>query len=157
MKLDLSPLENAVAQLGASLVLYDSDIVRQFPIIRNQMRAGAIQAFEFTYELSIRMIKRYLEQVSANPSEVDLLDFRNLDAVPRQSRDHQPYLQRAELQVRFSRKKSVQVELEQPYPCLGTIYSSLFRVLPQHTVALTCAKALELPQNGFLRGNQVWP
>ena len=96
MKLDLSPLENAVAQLGESLVLYDSDIVRQFPIIRNQMRAGAIQAFEFTYELSIRMIKRYLEQVSANPSEVDLLDFRNLDAVPRQSRDHQPYLQRAE-------------------------------------------------------------
>ena len=88
-----------MAQLGASLVLYDSDIVRQFPIIRNQMRASAIQAFEFTYELSIRMIKRYLEQVSANPSEVDLLDFRNLDAVPRQSRDNQPYLQRAELQV----------------------------------------------------------
>ena len=27
--------------------------------------------------------------------------------------------------------------------------------LPQHTVALTCAKALELPQNGFLRGNQA--
>ena len=33
---------------------------------------------------------------------------------------------------------------------------SLFRVLPQHTVALTCAKALELPQNGFLRENQTW-
>ena len=78
MKLDLSPLENAVAQLGESLVLYDSDIVRQYPVIRNQMRAGAIQAFEFTYELSVRMIKRYLEQVSANPAEVDLLDFRNL-------------------------------------------------------------------------------
>jgi nucleotidyltransferase substrate binding protein (TIGR01987 family) len=42
------------------------------------MRAGAIQAFEFTYELSIRMIKRYLEQVSANPAEVDELSFRNL-------------------------------------------------------------------------------
>ena len=67
-----------MAQLGESLVLYDSDIVRQYPIIRNQMRAGAIQAFEFTYELSIRMIKRYLEQVSANPAEVDELSFRNL-------------------------------------------------------------------------------
>ena len=78
MKLDLSPLDNAVAQLGESLELYDSDIVRQYPVIRNQMRAGAIQAFEFTYELSVRMIKRYLEQVSANPAEVDLLDFRNL-------------------------------------------------------------------------------
>ena len=36
----------------------------------------------------------------------------------------------------------------------GYNIQSLFRVLPQHTVALTCAKALELPQNGFLRGNQ---
>ena len=78
MMLDLSPLKNAVAQLEEGLVLYDSDIVRQHPEIRNQMRAGAIQAFEFTYELSIRMIQRYLEQVSANPAEVDRLEFRSL-------------------------------------------------------------------------------
>ena len=78
MRLDLSPLENAVAQLEEGLVLYDSDIVRQHPEIRNQMRAGAIQAFEFTYELSIRMIQRYLERVSANPAEVDRLEFRSL-------------------------------------------------------------------------------
>ena len=38
-------------------------------------------------------------------------------------------------------------------PTPGYDIQSLFRVLPQHTVALTCAKALELPQNGFLRGN----
>ncbi len=78
MKLDLSPLENAVAQLEEGMVLYDSDIVRQYPEIRGQMRAGAIQAFEFTYELSVRMIQRYLEQVSANPAEVDRLEFRSL-------------------------------------------------------------------------------
>lgn len=78
MRLDLSPLENAVAQLEEGLVLYDSDIVRQHPEIRSQMRAGAIQAFEFTYELGVRMIQRYLEQVSANPAEVDRLEFRSL-------------------------------------------------------------------------------
>ena len=39
-------------------------------------------------------------------------------------------------------------------PLPGYNIQSLFRVLPQHTVALRCAKALELPQNGFLRGNQ---
>ena len=78
MKLDLSPMEDAVAQLEDGLVQYDSDIVREFPQIRNQMRAGAIQAFEFTYELSVRMIKRYLEQVSANPAEVDELSFQDL-------------------------------------------------------------------------------
>ena len=47
----------------------------------------------------------------------------------------------------------MQVELEQTYPCLGTIYSLCSVILPQHTVALKCAKSLELPQNGFLRGN----
>ncbi len=78
MKLDLSTLENAVSRLEESLILYDSEIVRQNPAIRDQMRAGAIQAFEFTYELSVNMIKRYLEQVSANPAEIGQLDFRNL-------------------------------------------------------------------------------
>ena len=78
MKLDLSSIEDAVAQLEDALVQCDSEIVRQFPQIRNQMRAGAIQAFEFTYELSVKMIKRYLEQVSANPAEVDELSFQDL-------------------------------------------------------------------------------
>ena len=78
MKLDLTPLENAVAQLEDGLVQYDSHVVREFPQIRNQMRAGAIQAFEFTYELSVGMIKRHLEQVSANPAEIEELFFRDL-------------------------------------------------------------------------------
>ena len=41
-------------------------------------------------------------------------------------------------------------------PTPGYNIQSLFRILPQHTVALRCAKSLELPQNGFLRGNQPW-
>ena len=78
MKLDLTPLEHAVVQLEDGLVQYDSHVVREFPQIRNQMRAGAIQAFEFTYELSVGMIKRHLEQVSANPAEIEELFFRDL-------------------------------------------------------------------------------
>ena len=39
-------------------------------------------------------------------------------------------------------------------PTPGCNIQSLFRILPQHTVALRCAKSLELPQNGLLRGNQ---
>ena len=38
-------------------------------------------------------------------------------------------------------------------PTPGYNIQSLFRTLPQHTVARRCAKSLELPQNGFLRGN----
>ncbi len=40
-------------------------------------------------------------------------------------------------------------------PTSGYNIQSLFRILPQHTVSLRCAKSLELPQNGFLRGNQA--
>lgn len=78
MKLDLSPLESAVSQLGKSLELCNSDIVQQFPVIRNQMRAGAIQAFGFTYELCVGMLKRYLREISANPQEIDRMSFRDL-------------------------------------------------------------------------------
>ena len=42
-----------------------------------------------------------------------------------------------------------------PHP-RGYNIQPLFRILPQHTVALRCAKSLELPQNGFLRGNQPY-
>ena len=41
-------------------------------------------------------------------------------------------------------------------PTPGYNIQSLFRTLPQHTVARRCAKSLELPQNGFLRGNQPY-
>ena len=40
-------------------------------------------------------------------------------------------------------------------PTPGYNIQSLFRILPQHTVALRGAKSLELPQNGFLRGNHA--
>ena len=42
-------------------------------------------------------------------------------------------------------------------PTPGYNIQSLFRTLPQHTVARRCAKSLELPQTGFLRGNQTLP
>ena len=40
-------------------------------------------------------------------------------------------------------------------PTPGYNIQSLFRILAQHTVALRCAESLELPQNGFLQGNQT--
>ena len=38
----------------------------------------SIQCFEFTYELSHKMLKRYLEETAANPEEFDLSTFQNL-------------------------------------------------------------------------------
>ena len=42
------------------------------------MRNSVIQCFEFTYELSHKMLKRYLEETAANPEEIDVSSFQNL-------------------------------------------------------------------------------
>lgn len=34
-----------------------------------------IQCFEFTYELSHKMLKRYLESTAASPEEIDFITF----------------------------------------------------------------------------------
>ena len=75
MRLDLTPLDNAIAQLDEALEYHGSDLASRDPALKLHLRAGAIQAFEFTYELSFKMIKRYLEQVSENPAQFDEMSF----------------------------------------------------------------------------------
>lgn len=69
---DYSPLERALTQLEAGLrqasARPEDDL----------MRDGVIQRFEFTYELSWKMLKRHIEAVSPDPSEADALSFRQL-------------------------------------------------------------------------------
>lgn len=71
-KLDITPLKNAVVRLDEGLVRYELDISDL------QIRDGLIQRFEFTYELSHKMLKRYLEQTSPNPTEFDGMSFQDL-------------------------------------------------------------------------------
>lgn len=78
MKLDLTPLEDAVAQLEESLDIYNSDLVLDPPHLKRHLRAAVIQAFEFTYELSFKMVKRYMRLASANPAEIDELAFNDV-------------------------------------------------------------------------------
>ena len=76
MRLDLTPLDDAIAQLEEALEYHGSDLASRDPALKLHLRAAAIQAFEFTYELSFKMIKRHLEQVSANPAEFDTTSFK---------------------------------------------------------------------------------
>ena len=69
---DTTPLSNAVARLAEGLERYLPDVSD------TQIRDGLIQRFEFTYELSHRMLKRFLESVSASPGEYDAADFQYL-------------------------------------------------------------------------------
>jgi nucleotidyltransferase substrate binding protein (TIGR01987 family) len=72
MPLDLTPLENAVARLREGLARSQAEPGD------TQLRDGLIQRFEFTYELSHKMLKRYLEQAAANPQAYDTADFQYL-------------------------------------------------------------------------------
>lgn len=71
-KLDLSPLLNTVNRLAEGLTRYEMDIAD------TQIRDGMIQRFEFSYEISHKMLKRYLEAVSPTPEQFDAMAFADL-------------------------------------------------------------------------------
>lgn len=70
--LDLTPLDRAIARLREGWDRYQKDISD------TQIRDGLIQRFEFTYEISHKMLKRFLESTSANPAEFDDMSFQDL-------------------------------------------------------------------------------
>ena len=71
-KLELTPLVNSINRLSEGLTRYQSDISD------TQIRDGLIQRFEFSYEMSHKMLKRYLEWVSPNPEPYDSMSFADL-------------------------------------------------------------------------------
>jgi nucleotidyltransferase substrate binding protein (TIGR01987 family) len=77
MTLDVSSLRNALQSLEKSLGFLASNLAKD-PDLREQFRAAAIQAFEFTYELAFKMLKRQLEQMSANPAALDTMEYMDI-------------------------------------------------------------------------------
>jgi nucleotidyltransferase substrate binding protein (TIGR01987 family) len=78
MNLDFSPLASAIGQLEKSLAYATSEMADNDNDLFEQFRNSVIQCFEFTYELSHKMLKRYLEETAANPEEIDLSTFQNI-------------------------------------------------------------------------------
>ncbi|MBI2083230.1 MAG: nucleotidyltransferase substrate binding protein [Deltaproteobacteria bacterium] len=64
MKLILTPLEKALNQLERGLQYLASIESQKDNELREQFRAAVIQAFEFSFELSWKLLKRYLENYS---------------------------------------------------------------------------------------------
>jgi nucleotidyltransferase substrate binding protein (TIGR01987 family) len=71
-QLDISPLVSAVTRLREGL-----DRHRREPQ-DEQLRDGLIQRFEFTYELSHRMLERYLRLIASSPDVYDQMPFQDL-------------------------------------------------------------------------------
>ena len=72
IQLDLTPLDNAIARLDEGWTRYQRDVADI------QIRDGLIQRFEFTYEISHKMLRRFLELTSANPAEFDGMAFQDM-------------------------------------------------------------------------------
>lgn len=78
MTIDFSPLASAISQLEKSIAYATSKMAENDNGLFEQFRNSVIQCFEFTYELSHKMLTRYLEETAANPEEIDLSTFQNI-------------------------------------------------------------------------------
>ena len=72
IQLDLSSLENALQRLSEALQAYAGDTNNSL------YRDASIHRFKFCYELSHKMVKRYLQLVSPSPAAIDELAFPDL-------------------------------------------------------------------------------
>ena len=72
MSLDLSPLLKAINSLQQGWLRYQGQIHDTL------LRDGLMHRLETTYEISHKMLKRFLEATSANPAEFDDMSFQDL-------------------------------------------------------------------------------
>lgn len=78
MSLDLGPLEDAVSQLEESMAIYNREAARDDAALQRQLRSATIQAFEFTYEVAFKMLKRHLAETAASPATVKDMTFNEI-------------------------------------------------------------------------------
>ncbi len=78
MRLDISPFEKALGQLEKSLSYLHSELAAGDADLRAQFRAATIQAFEYSYELGLKMLRRQLEEIALNPAEIREMVFMDM-------------------------------------------------------------------------------
>ena len=72
MKLDTTSLGNAVRRLREGLARCEHAPTDE------RLRDGLIQRFEFTYELSHKLLRRYLKEGATSPDEIERMPFADL-------------------------------------------------------------------------------
>ena len=72
MAVDISPLQNAMLRLEEVLVRFRQDPADTI------VRDALIQRFEFTYDLTPKMLRRVLASRSDTPEDIDRLSFPGL-------------------------------------------------------------------------------
>lgn len=74
MILDISPLSSAIARTEEMLANC-RHAAGASPSVQKQLQAGAIQGFEFTYELSFKMLRRYLQETEPSAENIREMSF----------------------------------------------------------------------------------
>jgi len=72
LQLDFSNLKLALDSLKVAIDKYLEDTQNEF------VRDSVVQRFEYSYELSWKMLKRQLEQDAASPESIDQLSYKDL-------------------------------------------------------------------------------
>lgn len=72
MKLDITSFERAIASLKEALDAHAVEPQNRFIL------DSCIHRFEYTYEISWKMLKRFIEATEASPGEVDAMSFADL-------------------------------------------------------------------------------
>lgn len=78
--LNITALEKAFISLENTLKSLENQswFQAQSSIIQDTLIAGAIQKFEFVYELDIKMLKRQLKKIASNDLDIDSTEFRDV-------------------------------------------------------------------------------
>jgi nucleotidyltransferase substrate binding protein (TIGR01987 family) len=77
---DISAFETELAQLETSLLYLRTSAGRGNAGLHAQFRAAAVKAYELTYELAIRMIRRQLSEILPNPGALPEMKVPDLIA-----------------------------------------------------------------------------
>jgi len=78
MKLQMDPLEKVLDQLRTSLDYLESPMAKKDALLRAQFRGASILAFEYSFELAVKMIRRQLSEIVPNPQDLVQMTFADL-------------------------------------------------------------------------------
>ncbi|MDP3706265.1 MAG: HI0074 family nucleotidyltransferase substrate-binding subunit [Legionellaceae bacterium] len=78
IELDLNSFKNAHSELIDAFKYYNSTLAKHDANLQRHLRGGTIQAFEFTYELAIKFVRRYLELTEPSRETVSAMTFPSL-------------------------------------------------------------------------------
>ena len=78
--LDLTPLEKCNQSLRSAVQIVQNKewLEAQTSELQQLILSGVVKNFEFVYEISVKMIKRYIDLSSLDSTAMDQMDFREI-------------------------------------------------------------------------------